>query len=113
MAGGYFKINELRASTSTENNRRESIENVASTERSKVARPIVSWSVVGLKRHDIAEKTIHYIHLNHMTEKPKIVNAETEEYLKKADFNFMVDIKTLMNKTSVDPKMVQRKKNVY
>ena len=41
-----------------------------------------------------------------MLEKSTNLSAEAEENLKKAEFNFMVDIKTLFHKTSVDPKLL-------
>ena len=42
-------------------------------------------------------------------DKPKPRNAEAEKNLKKAEFNFMVDLKTLIHETSVDPKLLQLK----
>ena len=44
-----------------------------------------------------------------MTEKPEIVDAEADENPMKSVFNFMVHLKTLIHKTSVDPKMLQLK----
>ena len=44
-----------------------------------------------------------------MIDKPKTQSAEAEENLRKAEFNFKIDIKTLMHKTSVDPKLIQLK----
>ena len=38
-----------------------------------------------------------------MIDKPKTKSAEAEENLKKTEFNFMIDLKTLIQKTSVDP----------
>ena len=107
--GGYFEFNEPRASTSTERNRQESTENVSSTEESEVARPTGSFLMVDLKDYDIVEKTIHYIQVNHMIEKPKFGNTEAEENLQKVEFNFMVHLKTLIHKTSVDPNLLLMK----
>ena len=101
--GGYFEINEPRASTSTENYQQESTENVSSTEQSETARLTACFPIVDVKDYDIAEKTFHYIQVNHMIEKPKIVSAETEENFMRAKLIFMLDIKTLIQKTSVDP----------
>ena len=42
-------------------------------------------------------------------DKPKPRNAEAGENLKKAEFHFMVDLKTLIHETSVDPKLLQLK----
>ena len=58
----------------------------------------------------IAEKKpILYIQVNHMIGKPENVNAEAGENLEKAEFIFMVDLKTLIHKASVDPKLRQLK----
>ena len=63
------------------------------------------FPIVYLKDYDIAEKTIQFFHVNHMIEEPKIVNAEAEKNLRKAELNFIVDLETLTHKTSVDPKL--------
>ena len=70
---------------------------------------MASFFNVNLKNNDIAEKTTHYIHLSHIIEKPKIVNGETKEKLKKAEFNYMVNLYSLIHKTSVYPKLFQFK----
>ena len=90
--GEHFEFIEPRASKSTKRNRQESTEDVSSNEESEVARPTASFPIVDLKDYDITEKVIHYIQLNHIIHKPKIVNPEAEENLKKAEFNFMVDL---------------------
>ena len=41
-----------------------------------------------------------------MIEKLKTVNTVAKEIFKEAMFNFMVDIETLVHKTSVDPKLL-------
>ena len=97
------------ASTSTESNQQGSTENVSSTEKSEVARPTASLPIVGLNDYDTVEETVHNNQKNHLIERPKIVNVQAEKNLKKADFNFMVDFKTLMHKTLVDPKLLKLK----
>ena len=52
---------------------------------------------------------MHYIQLNHIIEKPKIVNAAVEENLKKAEIKFLMVLKILIHKTSVAPKLLQLK----
>ena len=47
--------------------------------------------------------------MNHIIDKPEIVNAEAGKNLIKAEFDFMVDFKTLIHKPSVDPKLLQLK----
>ena len=106
---GYFEFNGPKTSTSvsTESKRQRSFENVSSTEENEVARPTASFPIVDLEGYDIAEKANHYIQVNHIIENPKIVIAEAEQTFKKAEFNFMMDLKTLIHETSVDAKLLQ------
>ena len=61
--------------------------------------------IVDLKDCDIVETTNHFIQVNHLIEKLKTKNPETKKNLFKAKFMFMVEIKSPIHKTSVDPKM--------
>ena len=108
MGGGYFEFNEPRASTCTKKKKQES-ENVSSTKKSDVLRPTANLPFVDLKDYNITEKTIHYIKVYHVTEKPKTKNTRAEDKLRKADFNFVVDLKTLIHKILVDLKLLQLK----
>ena len=83
--------------------------NVLSTGKSEVTRWTSSFSIADLKQYDIAEKTIHYTQVIHVVDKPEIVNAEAKENFEKAVSVFIVDLKTLMQKTLVDPKLLQLK----
>ena len=47
-----------------------------------------------------------------MIKKPKTKRTETEEDLKKTEFDFMIDLKTLIRKTSLDQKLLQLKNSV-
>ena len=82
---------------------------MSSTKESDVVKLSESFPIFDLKEYDIAEKTIHFIQVKHASEKPKVKNDESEENWKKAEHNFMVDLKTLRHKTSVDPKLLQLK----
>ena len=44
--------------------------------------------------------------MNHIIEKPKNLSAGAENVIKEAEINFMVDLKTLTHKTSVDRKLL-------
>ena len=87
----------------------ELTENVSSNDESEVACLTASFLIVYLKDYVNAEKIIQYIQVNHIVEKPKVVNVKAEEILRKAEFTFLVGLKTLINKTSVDPKLLQLK----
>ena len=82
---------------------------VSGAEESKVARPTSIFIIVHLDDYDVAEKTIHFIQAKHMDENPEFLNAEAEENFMEAEFNVMVDIKNLIYKTSVDPKLQKLK----
>ena len=105
----YILFNEPRTNTSTNAERisPEPTKNVSSTEESGVARPTARFHIVYLKDYDISNKTFHYNQLNHIIEEPIIVNAKADKNLKKAEFDFIVDQKTLIHKSSVDPKVLQ------
>ena len=104
MGGGYFEFNEPRASSSTEQNKIEP-ENVSSTEEEGVVKPSTNFPIVDLKDYDIAEKMIHYILVSHLFENPKTKNIEAEGNLKEAEFDFKIDLKNVIPRTSVDLKL--------
>ena len=111
---GYFEFNEPKPSSSQEelNTPEENTietEPVSNTEESEVAESLSNFPIVDFKKFHIAEKTVHYIQINHVINKPKTKSAEAEENLKKAEFNFMIDLRTLINKISVEPKLIQLK----
>ena len=72
-------------------------------------KPSAMSPIVDPKDYDIPEKTIHYIQINHVIEKPKTKNTDAEENLRKSEVDFMTYLKTLTHKTSVDPKLLQLK----
>ena len=74
-----------------------------------MAKTLANSPIVVPKNYDIADKTIHYILVNRVTEKPILKNAEADESLKKADFNLMFDLKTLIHTTWVYLKLLHLK----
>ena len=105
----HSEFNEPRTSTSTESKRQEPTENVSSTKESDVERPMASFPTVGLNIYDIAQKTIQYIQLKKIKEKPENVNADAGENLTKAESNFVVNLRTVFHIISLDPKLLQLK----
>ena len=61
--------------------------------------------IVDLSKYHTEGKEAHYIQINHivgrLTENKKMI----EENIKKAEFNFMLDLKTLILKTAIDPEL--------
>ena len=62
-----------------------------------------------LKDYDIAENTMHLVQIDRVIKKRYTKSTEAEKNLKKAQFNFMIVLKTLIYKTLFDPKMLQLK----
>ena len=80
---------------------------VSSTEESELAKSSSNLPIVDLKNYNIAKKTIRFIQINHVIDKPNSKNSKAEQNLKETEFNFMIDLKTLTNKTSVDLELLQ------
>ena len=74
-----------------------------------MAGPTASFPIVYLKKLRFCRENNHYIQVNRIVEKPKIVNAEAKENPKKAEFFFMSDLNFLIFKSSIDPKLLQLK----
>ena len=105
--GGYFKFNEPKTSSGMEQNKNEP-ENVSTTEESDVVKPSTNFPIVDRKDYDIAESMILYTQVNHEIEKPKKRTSKPKK-MKSAEFNFGIDLKTLIHNTSVDVKFLQLK----
>ena len=86
---GYFEFNEPKPISRKEqkiipeHNKNEP-EPISGTDENEVAKSSSNFFIADLKHYDNNEKTIHYIQVNHVIEKPK--NTETEENLKKIEF---------------------------
>ena len=74
-----------------------------------MAKSLFSFFIVDLKNYDTAEKAIHYIQVNQVIEEPRMKSTKADEKMMKAEFNFMIDLKTMIHKTSVDPETLQVK----
>ena len=111
--GGYFDFRESKPSSSKEQKKtpEQSMnepEPTSSTEESEVAKSSSNFAIADRKGYGIAEKTIHYIQTNYVIKKPNTKSTKAEK-LKKAEFNFMIDLKTLIQKISVEIKLLQLK----
>ena len=63
--------------------------------------------IVDLIKYHTDGKEAHYIQINHIVGKITENKKLTEENIKKAKFNFMLDLKTLISKTAIDPEMTR------
>ena len=77
-----------------------------------MAKSLSFFPIVDLKGYDVDKRMIRYIQINHVIKKLNTMITETEENIKKTKFNFMIDLKTVIHKTSVDPSLLQLKKCV-
>ena len=92
--------------------KRQEFENVSDDEESAVVRSTANWLAMESKDFDIVEETLHHILTSQNIGKTKMKNIEPEQNIKKGVFNFMVDWKKLVQKTSVDTKLSQLEKSL-
>ena len=77
--------------------RERKLKNVWNAEQSDIIHWTGNYLIVIFKNKGHNRKKLHYTEFNHSIELPKTKNAEAEEKLKKATFNFMVDQKYFFN----------------
>ena len=65
--------------------------------------------IVGLTEYNIDSKEAKYIQINHIVGKLTANKKATEDHIKKAEFEFMMDLKTLISKTAIeiDPELTR------
>ena len=63
--------------------------------------------IVDLSKYHTEGKEAHYIQINHIVGRFTESKKSTEENIKKAEFNFMLDLKTMISKTAIDPEMTR------
>ena len=64
-----------------------------------------NFPIVDLKAYNTEGKEAQFIQINQIIEKATGNQKNTEETIKKADFNFMLDLKTLIAKSSTDAEL--------
>ena len=63
--------------------------------------------IVDLSKFNTDGKEAHYIQINHIVRKLTGKRKITENTIKKAEFEFMLDLKTLISKTAIDPELTR------
>ena len=63
--------------------------------------------IVDLSKFNTDGKEAHYIQINHFVGKLTGNKKITEVTIKKAEFEFMLDLKTLISKTAIDPELTR------
>ena len=82
------------------------IEN-AETEEDSVIMRCVNLPIVDLSKNNTDGKEAKYIQINHIVGKLTSNKKITEEHIKKAESEFMMDLKTLIVKTAIDPELTR------
>ena len=60
-----------------------------------------------LTKYDTEGKEAKSIQINHIVGKLTTNKKATEDHVKKAEFEFMMDLKTLISKTLIDPELTR------
>ena len=66
-----------------------------------------TWPIVDLSKFNTEGKEAHYIQINHIVGKLSGNKKITEDTIKKAEFEFMMDLKTLIARTAIDPELTR------
>ena len=107
LGGGYQPMTEEQ--DEPEELREEDeleIENTETEEDSVILRGD-NLPIVDLSKYNTDGKEAKYIQINHIV--GKLISNEkiTEKHIKKAEFEFMMDLKTLLAKTAIDPELTR------
>ena len=107
LGGGYQPIAEEEEQPEEIREEGElEIEN-AETEEDSVIMPGDNLPIVDLSKYNTEGKEAHYIQINHIVGKLTSNKKITEEHTRKAEFEFMMDLKTVIAKTAIDPELTR------
>ena len=67
---------------------------------------------VDLSEYNTEGKEVHYIQINHIVGNLTSNKKVTEDHIKKAGFEFMMDLKTLIVKTAIDPELTRARNSM-
>ena len=104
--GGYQPLSE--ETEETENPEEGEIEpEQPETEKDSVIMRGDNLLIVDLNKFNTDGKEAHYIQINHIVGKLSGNKKITKDTIKKAEFEFMLDLKTLISKTAIDPELTR------
>ena len=107
IGGGYQPI-EIEEQEEKEKLREEGeIEQAAETEEDSVIMRGDNLPIVDLPKYHTDGKEAKYIQTNHIIGELTTNKKTTEDHIKKAEFEFMMDLKTLISKTAFDPELTR------
>ena len=108
IGGGYQQIEIEEEQEEPEDIREEGeIEQAAETEEYSVIMRGDNLPIVDLSKYNTDGKKAKYIQMNHIVGKLTTNEKATEDHIKKAEFEFMMDLKTLISKTAIDPELTR------
>ena len=102
LGGGYQPIQEKPEEKTEEGEINQEPED---TEEDSVLLRGDNLSIVDLSKYNTDGKEAKYIQINHIVGKLTANKKITEENIKKAEFEFMMDLNTLISKTATDPEL--------
>ena len=79
----------------------------AETEEDSVIMRGDNLSIVNLTKYNTVKKEAKYIQINHIVRKLTTNKRATQDHMKKAEFEFMMDLKPLIPKTAVDQELTR------
>ena len=106
ISGGYRPIQEDEPEAPREGELQIE-QNTVDTEEDSVIMRGDNLPIVDLSKYHTEGKEVHYIQINHIVGRLTENKKMTEENIKKAEFSFMLDLKTLISKTAIDPEMTR------
>ena len=80
---------------------------VADTEKDNVIMWGVNLPIVDLCKYNTDGEEAHYIQINHILGQLTSNKKITEDHIKKNEFEFMMDLKTLISKTAIDTELTR------
>ena len=104
LGGGYQPIQEEPEENTEEGEINQQPED---TEEDSVLLRGDNLPIVDLSKYNTDGKEAKYIQINHIVGKLTANKKITEENNKKPEFEFMMDLKTLISKTATDPELTQ------
>ena len=108
IGGGYQPIQEEEDEPEApEEGELQAEQNTVDTKEDNVIMRGDNLPIVDLSKDHTEGKEAHYIQINHIVGRLTENKKMTEENIKKAEFNFMLDLKTLISKTAIDPEMTR------
>ena len=104
LGGGYQPLQE-----ETENNPEEGEieQEPEDTQEDSIIMRGDNLPIVNLSKYNTEGKEAKYIQINHIVGNLTTNKKITEDNIKKAEFEFMLDLKTLISKTAIDPELTR------